>query len=161
MRSVLETQPLSYFEEENIKCKKDPYVSSEWRPYNLKAIAEWIAIRDKYSFIDSEDEIYKGDWEQLDIRESHSKYGTNYIYIDNDRMLWRIRTTAGEFYDHRPYKRPRPSKIQLEKIYKELYRKKQGLRERLGYYDESISDLKRQLEDLERQVEVLGDKLKY
>lgn len=105
MKNRLKNEPYSFFENENAKGKSGAYAGSEWTPYNLSAIKEWIDMRDEYTFTDNEDEIYKGDWEQLDIKEYHSKYGTNYIYIDNERKLWRIRETAGEFYNHKPYKR--------------------------------------------------------
>ena len=97
-------EPFSFFVNENEKGKKGAYAGSEWTPYNLLVIKQWIGIRSEYTFTDCEDEIYKGDWKQLDIKQYHSKYGTNYIYIDTERKLWRIRQTSEEFYNHEPYK---------------------------------------------------------
>lgn len=105
MINTLKNKPFSYFESENLKGKNGAYAGSEWTPYKLSVIKQWITMRDNYTFTDNKDDIYEGDWEQLDIKEYHSKYGVNYIYIDNERKLWRIRTTADEFYNHRPYKR--------------------------------------------------------
>lgn len=125
MKNILATKDYSYFVEENRKGKYGAYAGSEWRPYNLSVIKQWVEMRDKYTFTDNEEEIYKGDWEQLDIKESHNKYGINYIYIDNDRMLWRIRQTGNEFYNNVPYKRTKEVLIRekvrqyLDEIYKE------------------------------------------
>lgn len=140
MIKILKEKPLSYFSSENRKGRYGAYAGSEWTPYNLSVIVQWIDMRDKYTFTDSEEDIYDGDWEQLDIKEYHSKYGTNYIYIDNDRMLWRIRTTGDEFYNHTPYRRPRLSKEQIESTLNNLYKERQELQEKLYHCNGNIEE---------------------
>lgn len=144
----LKNKPYSFFENENAKGKSGAYAGSEWTPYNLLIIKQWINMRDKYTFTDSEEEIYKGDWEQLDIKEYHSRYGTNYIYIDNERKLWRIRETADEFYNNRPYKRPKLSKEQIKKTLEELYEERQELQEKLYHCSENIDEFERRLKEI-------------
>lgn len=132
MVSTLKDKSYKYFESYNEGFKTDKYRLSEATPYNLNAIKKWIDIRDDYTFTDNESEIYYGDWEQLDIKEYHSKYGTNYIYLDHERKLWRIRTTGDEFYNHRPTKRkmydvyfkPKMSGVVCIKAYNQAYAKK-------------------------------------
>lgn len=66
--------------------------------YNLIVIRKWISIRDNYTYT----EDTSGDnWKYIDIKENHSKYGTNYIFINSNRKLWRIKTTGAEFYGTR------------------------------------------------------------
>ena len=148
MKHKLQNKPYSYFENENIKGKSGAYAGSEWTPYKLSVIKQWIDMRDEYTFTDNKEEIYKGDWEQLDIKEYHSKYGTNYIYIDTERKLWRIKTTADEFYNHRPYKRPKLSKEQIEKTLEELYKERQVLQEKLYHCNGNIEDFEDRLKKI-------------
>lgn len=103
----LETYVYEWFAEQNEEGARGAFAGSEWRPWNLEVIKHWIAIRHKYKFTNNEEDIYGGDWEQLNITQSRSKYGTNYIYIDNERKLWRTIQTGGEFYGEGPYKRRR------------------------------------------------------
>ena len=107
VKEVLGEKEFSFFENENKKGKNGAYAGSEWTPYNLTVIKQWIDMRQEYAFTDAEEDIYKGDWEKLDIKEYHSKYGTNYIFIDPVRKLWRVRQTGNEFYNGIPYKRPK------------------------------------------------------
>lgn len=72
---------------------------SEARPFNLEVMDKWIAIRNNYTYVD---EWTEGNWKSIDIKTCHSKYGTNYIFIDDERKLWRIRDTASEFYGSIP-----------------------------------------------------------
>ena len=58
MIETLREKPFSYFESENAKGKNGAYRGSEWTPYNLSVIKQWIDIRDKYTFTDSEEDIY-------------------------------------------------------------------------------------------------------
>lgn len=145
VKDDLKNKPLSFFENENARGKSGAYAGSEWTPYNLLVMKQWIAMRDNYTFTDSEEEIYKGDWEQLDIKEYHSKYGTNYIYIDNERKLWRIRKTADEFYNHRPHKRPKLSKEDIEKALQHLYAERQELQDKLLHCNGNIEDFEDRL----------------
>lgn len=66
----------------------------------MKAIKTWIGIRDSLRFTNSEDDMYSGKWKYFMIVERWSKtrYGTNYIFIDEERKLLRIRQTGDEFY---------------------------------------------------------------
>lgn len=42
-----------------------------------------------------------GNWQRFDLCPGeHRKYGTNYIYIDDEQKLMRTRQTAEEFYSH-------------------------------------------------------------
>ena len=50
MKNTLKNKPLSFFENENVKGKSGAYAGSEWTPYKLSAIREWIEIRDEYTF---------------------------------------------------------------------------------------------------------------
>lgn len=146
MIKTLKERPFSYFESENVKGKNGAYAGSEWTPYNLSVIKQWIDMRDNYSFTDSEEDIYGGDWEQLDIKEYHSKYGTNYIYIDNDRMLWRIKMTGDEFYNNNTYRRPKPSIEQAKKTLEELYKEK--LIETIEYEMQQIGNTNVSIENI-------------
>lgn len=47
------------------------------------------------------DETSNGNWQRFDLcPHEHTKYGTNYIYVDDERKLMRTRQTADEFYSH-------------------------------------------------------------
>lgn len=88
------------FEEYNAKYDSGAFRGSEATKYDLKAIKTWIGIRDSFKFTNSEDDMCSGKWKYLMIVERWSKtrYGTNYIFIDEERKLWRIRRTGDEFY---------------------------------------------------------------
>ena len=46
-------------------------------------------------------ETPNGNWQRFDLCPgAHRKYGTNYIYIDDEQKLMRTRQTADEFYNH-------------------------------------------------------------
>lgn len=47
------------------------------------------------------DEIPVGNWQRFDLCPgNHRKYGTNYIYIDDNQKLMRTTQTASEFYNY-------------------------------------------------------------
>ena len=72
------------------------YDGSEDRPYNEGAMGEFIyAIRPAYAYTE---DCSGDDWRKLDIKQSHTKYGTNYIYVSDQRKLWRTRQSITEFY---------------------------------------------------------------
>ena len=86
---------IEYFENFNKQYDKGCFAGSEARPYNLEAIKLWISIRKEYKYVD---EYTSGDWRALEIVTHRSKYGTNYIFIDPVRKLWRTRQNPEEFY---------------------------------------------------------------
>ena len=88
------------FEAYNEKYDRGAFSGSEAPKYDLNAISTWIGIRDSLKFTNSEDDMHSGDWKYLLIvdRWSMTKYGTSYIFIDEERKLWRIRQTGEEFY---------------------------------------------------------------
>lgn len=98
MIDTLKNWTLEQFAHEN-EIGVKAYRGSEWKPYDLAAIKKWISIRDNYTYTDG---YSPGTWEALDIKTSHSKYGTNYIYLDHERKLWRIYETISEFYGDGP-----------------------------------------------------------
>lgn len=149
MIDALKNKSYSYFEDKNTRGKNGAFAGSEWTPYNLSVIKQWIDMRDKYTFTNNEEDIYDGDWEQLDIMEYHSKYGANYIYIDNDRMLWRIKETNSEFYNGIPYKRPRLSAEQIKETLEELYKERQELQDKLYHCEGNIEEFERRLKEVE------------
>ena len=91
----LASQPIDFFEQFNEKYDKAAYNLSEVTKYNLTVIRKWISIRDNYTYTE---DTSGNNWKYIDIKEDHSKYGTNYIFIDSNRKLWRIKTTGAEFY---------------------------------------------------------------
>lgn len=96
LAEALAEQSISFFEKYNEDYDKDDWLKhSEARKFNLTAIRNWISIRDGYTFVE---ERTPGKWQHIDIKESHSKYGTNYIFIEPVAKLWRIKESAGEFY---------------------------------------------------------------
>lgn len=97
MFNTLQNWTFEQFQEDNNKGLAGAYRGSEWRAYNLVAISTWISMRDDYTYTD---EWTPGNWERLDIKQSHSKYGINYIFLDHERKLWRIHQTASEFYGY-------------------------------------------------------------
>lgn len=99
-KDILQNEALKYFEDFNEQYKKDKWLQcSEAKPYNLKVIEKWIAIRDKFSYTE---DTSGNDWQYIDIAEWHTKYGCNYIFVDSIRKLWRIKDTASEFYGNLP-----------------------------------------------------------
>lgn len=80
------------------------FAGSEATKFDLDAIKYFIGVRDILTYT----EDTSGDnWLALDITKgSHSKYGTNYIFIDVERQLWRTHLTGEEFY-HGPKNRIR------------------------------------------------------
>ena len=47
------------------------------------------------------DEPVAGKWTRYDLCPGHHrKYGTNYVYVDNEQKLLRTAETASEFYNH-------------------------------------------------------------
>lgn len=89
-----------FFEDYNKRYKNGEFRGTESNPYNLDAIKYWLSIRDDYNFTDNENE--PGDWEYFDITNSRSKYGTNYIFLEPNKGLWRTRENAAEFYGDLP-----------------------------------------------------------
>ena len=71
----------------------------EARKFNIEAVKIWLSVRDKLQFIERSAE---GDWRTLEIVDSRSKYGINYIFIDVKNKKWRISITASEFYGSTP-----------------------------------------------------------
>lgn len=86
---------LEQFIEYNKEYDNDKFRLSEARRYNINVIEQWISIRDQFTYVD---DYVKGDWYEIQIVESCSKYGTNYIYIDSIQKLWRTSQTGSEFY---------------------------------------------------------------
>ena len=74
---------------------------SEAVRYDLNEVRKFLAIRDRYTYTE---EYTSGDWYEIDVGKGHhTKYGTNFVYVDPVRKLWRTRRSAGEFYgDHHP-----------------------------------------------------------
>lgn len=95
MTADLETSALRDFVAENESHSNPMYRGSEWTPYNIEMIEKWIELRNGLTFVD---DYVDGDWYALDIKTRHSRYGTNYIFIEPNKKLWRIRETASEFY---------------------------------------------------------------
>ena len=107
------------FVEYNEKEKAGEFRGSEATPYNLDAIKTWVNIRNNYKYVD--DPNTKGNWQYLDIKKYHSKYGLNYIYIEPEQKLWRIRETGSEFYGEHGKKFVEDISIKDEKSYYERY----------------------------------------
>lgn len=97
MDEILKEENIDYFESWNEAYKKGAFAGSEATAYNLVNIRKWIGIRDSFTFID---DIVPGKWKYIDLKEEHSKYGTNYIFVEPDQKLWRIKPTGSEFYGH-------------------------------------------------------------
>lgn len=69
---------------------------SESRPFDIENMKKFITeIRPMCIY--TEDTSGSG-WKALSIKTSHSKYGTNYVYYNLERKLWRTSQTIGEFY---------------------------------------------------------------
>ena len=91
----LASQPITFFERFNRDYDNGLFRGSEATKYNMVIMRKWLAIRDNYTYTE---DTSGNNWKYIDIKEDHSKYGTNYIFIDPDRKLWRIKTTGAEFY---------------------------------------------------------------
>lgn len=81
----------------NRRYEKGEFRYTEANPYIIEAMKQFIELRDKKGYKYVED-YTPGKWEALDIKKYHSKYGTNYIYIDHERKIYRTKQTIGEFY---------------------------------------------------------------
>lgn len=81
----------------NKKYYNGDFRGSEANPYILEAMQQFIELRDKKGYKYVED-YTPGKWKALDIKKYHSKYGTNYIYLDHERKLYRTSQTFDEFY---------------------------------------------------------------
>lgn len=88
---------LTECEKYNTEYYRGDYRGSEARPYNLESMKKFIDLRDNKGYTYTE-EANGGKWECLDIKQSHSKYGWNYVYLDHERKLFRTKQTIDEFY---------------------------------------------------------------
>lgn len=95
--SRLESGTLEDFENYNKRIGNDWVTDA--RQYNLDVIKQWIKIRDNYTYVPK---YVGGKWESIDIRKDHTRMGTNYIFIEDRKKLWRIHTTFDEFYGEIP-----------------------------------------------------------
>ena len=88
---------LSDFEKYNEQYDNGAFRGSEATKFKISAIKRWLSIRDELTFTD---DISGDGWKGLDIVDGwHTKYGTNYIMIQPEKKLWRIRLTGDEFYN--------------------------------------------------------------
>lgn len=95
-KAVIEKGSLEDFENYNREYDKDEFAQySEARKFDLNAAKIWLAIRGALTHVD---EYSEGDWRTLQIVESRSKYGTNYIFIDIENKKWRINPSIVEWY---------------------------------------------------------------
>lgn len=93
---VLKGWKLEDFKAYNEAYDKDKYKLSEAMKYDLDAIEKWISIRDTLTYT----EEFVGNWKYLKIFSGYgTKYGTKWIFIDEEQKLWRIRETGNEFYN--------------------------------------------------------------
>lgn len=97
----IETCSFDEIKKYNEEYEAGAYRGSEATPFKLKE-TKWFLdnIRPTYKYVD--DPYTNGDWETLDIKQYHSKYGLNYLYIDRKQKLWRWKRTGDEFYGHNP-----------------------------------------------------------
>lgn len=72
-------------------------------PYNLFNADIWVRIRKQLQYTD--DLKVGGNWYELPITEYRVKYGTDTIYINVDKKLWRTHKTDSEFYHNANNKR--------------------------------------------------------
>lgn len=91
----LETGELKDFEKYNQEYYAGEYRGSEARPYDLEKIKEFLKIRSEYKYVD---QYVPGKWRKVQIVLSCSKYGSNYIYFEDEQKLWRTRQTIEEYY---------------------------------------------------------------
>lgn len=88
---------LADFEKYNARYDAGAFSGSEANRYDLRAIRYWISVRDRYKYVLDPDT--QGDWKQLKIIEGWgTKFGIDYIYIEEKQKLWRISRTSDEFY---------------------------------------------------------------
>lgn len=100
MENRFKTITLKEVEQYNQEYYNGEYMGSEARPYNLDMMQFFInKIRPYYNYTE---DYTNGNWKAIDIKTDHSKYGTNYIYIDEDRKLWRTTQSVTEFYGNNP-----------------------------------------------------------
>ena len=99
MNNLLRKGQLKDFVEFNRKYDNGEYRGSEARKYDLVAIKTFLSIRSKLTYTDN---YSVGEWRTLRIVTHCSKYGTNYIFIDIKRKLWRTQETPNEFYGYLP-----------------------------------------------------------
>ncbi len=91
---------LKDYEDYNRKYDADEFMRySEASKYDLDTMKKWIEIRDDFEYTD--DTAGSG-WECFGITQRRTKYGTNLIYVNTDKMLWRYKESASEFYGSRP-----------------------------------------------------------
>jgi len=97
---------------ENIKCEADlkkveqynndyyngKFAGSEATPISMEIAKKIVSLLESgYKWTN---ETPNGNWQRFDLCPgSHTRYGTNYVYIDNEQKLIRTRQTASEFYD--------------------------------------------------------------
>lgn len=90
---------LKLVEQYNQDYYNGKFAGSEATPINMdiaKKIVELIGKGYQWT-----NETPNGNWQRYDLCPgAHRKYGTNYVYIDNDQKLIRTRQTADEFYNH-------------------------------------------------------------
>lgn len=83
--------------ERNRRYHNGEYMGSEVRPYKEDVMEKFInEIRPSYRYTENYNDGEQ--WDRMEIVESRSKYGTNFIYLDHKNKLWRTRQTACEFY---------------------------------------------------------------
>ena len=75
------------------------FAGSEATPVDMniaKMIVDLIGIGYTWT-----DELVAGNWTRYDLCPgNHRKYGTNYVYIEDNQKLLRITESASEFYNH-------------------------------------------------------------
>lgn len=94
-RDLLEKGTIEDFEQYNKDFEAGKFYGSEATPYKLDNIAKWINIRDEYTFIN---DYEPGNWYTLPLSIYTTKYGSDYIFIEPDKKLWRTARTREEFY---------------------------------------------------------------
>lgn len=98
-REMLEASDIKEFIEYNVAYDNDRYRLSESSKFNIVNIEKWISIRDGLRYTEN---AGNGEWKCIDIKIDHTKYGSNYIFVDTENKLWRIKPTASEFYNSVP-----------------------------------------------------------
>jgi cell wall assembly regulator SMI1 len=70
---------------------------SEATPVDMNVATMLVDLLETgYAWID---QPVAGNWTRYDLCPGrHTKYGTNYVYVDNDQKLLRIAQSASEFY---------------------------------------------------------------
>ena len=98
---IIEIGDLDSFIAYNDRSDRGEFRGSEATPFDLDAAKTWLSIREKLTKVE---DYSDGEWRALDIKKWHSKYGTNYIFIDIKNKKWRINEIASEFYGYLPPK---------------------------------------------------------